>query len=108
MQIEINVIINIILLLLNIVFFLLGYFFGRLNNQNGVYHTQGKSQSFFDKQKTQDKEPTKKIDIDSSKIVIDIKTENLEKKYESLGDTKQSQDKISSAINKLKNIRDTK
>ena len=104
MQIEINVIINIILLLLNIVFFLLGYFFGRLNNQNGVYHTQGKSQSFFDKQKTQDK----KIDIDSSKIVIDIKTENLEKKYESLGDTKQSQDKISSAINKLKNIRDTK
>jgi hypothetical protein len=97
-------IIYIILITFNIVFFLFGYIIGQLKNQNGVYYTQEKNVSFFDKQKIDQKE-SKKIDIDSSKVVIDIKTDNLEKKYDSLGDTKQSQEQISTAINKLKNMR---
>lgn len=98
-------IIYIVLITFNVVFFLFGYIIGLLRNQNGVYYSQEKNVSFFDKQKIDQKESSKKIDIDSSKVVIDIKTDNLEKKYDSLGDTKQSQEKISTAINKLKNMR---
>ena len=47
----------------------------------------------------------KKISIDSTKVVTDIKTDNLEKKYESLGEFKQSEDNISGSISKLKNLK---
>lgn len=100
-----NHIIYVILIIFNIVFFLFGYIIGQLKNQNGVYHTQEKNVSFFNKQKIEQQKESKKIDIDSSKVVIDIKTDNLEKKYDSLGDTKKSQEQISTAINKLKNMR---
>jgi len=98
-------IIHIVLIILNIAFFLFGYILGRLNNTNGVYHSQNNTQSFFTKHKTQEQDSNKKIDIDSTKVVIDIKTDNMQKKYDNLGETKQSNEQISSAINKLKNMR---
>jgi hypothetical protein len=100
-------IIHIILILFNILFFVFGYILGRLNNTNGVYdNSQNQSQSFFAKNKSQEQDKnSKKIDIDSTKVVIDIKTDNLQKRYDNLGETKQSSEQISSAINKLKNMR---
>jgi hypothetical protein len=45
------------------------------------------------------------ISIDNSKFVVDIKTDQLEKKYEGLGEIKNSQENIGSSINKLKNMK---
>lgn len=93
----------IILILLNIVFFFLGYFIGRLNHSQTTVESQ--SVSFFNKSKSDNDKMIKKITIDESKYVTDIKTSGMEKKYENLGETKISDENIESSINKLKNIK---
>ncbi len=80
--------------------FLIGYMFGRSNSTNGV--SSGRTQSFF---KQQDNQTKDNISIDDKKFVVDIKTEGLEKKYDSLGDIKQTQENISDSVNKLKNLK---
>ena len=82
--------------------FLTGYLLGRHSIQSGVINTNQKPVSFF--KQTEDKKQ-QEISIDSSKVVTDIKTDNLEKKYESLGEIKKSDEDISQSINKLKNIK---
>ena len=89
-----------ILICLNILFFLCGYSLGKLNNSTGVYNSKPKS--FFDKSEDN---IGQKITIDSSKVITDIKTDSLEKKYDQLGTTVNSDENISSAINKLKNMK---
>lgn len=93
----------IILVLLNIVFFFLGYTIGRLTNSQAI--TESQPISFFSKNQSSNDKPIKKIIIDQTKYVTDIKTSDMEKKYENLGETKMSDDKIESSINKLKNIK---
>jgi len=93
----------IILILLNIVFFFLGYFLGRLNSSQTTIGSQ--PVSFFDKSKSNNDNSINKITIDESKYVTDIKTSGMEKKYENLGETKISTENIESSINKLKNIK---
>lgn len=94
----------IILILLNIVFFFLGYSIGRLNNSQ--VNIESQPVSFFGKQKlVSDDKITNKVTIDESKFVTDIKTSGMEKKYENLGETKISTENIESSINKLKNIK---
>lgn len=46
-----------------------------------------------------------KISIDDSKFVTDIKTDGMEKKYATIGETKNSSDNITESITKLKNIK---
>jgi hypothetical protein len=86
------------LLSTGVCFFLIGYFCGN-RTSNGVYYTENikNNQSYL--------KSNNKISIDETKFVTDIKTDNLEKKYNSLGDIKQSQENINSSINKLKNIK---
>lgn len=63
-------------------------------------------QSFFEKQKENNKqEKRKKIEIDNTKVVLDIKTDNLEKKFDKLGTSSKSKNDIKSSINKLKSMR---
>lgn len=50
-------------------------------------------------------EKTQSIEIDDTKYISKISTDNLEKKYESLGDTKTTQNDTASSINKLKNLK---
>jgi hypothetical protein len=45
------------------------------------------------------------ISIDSSKFVVDIKTDGLEKKYQNLGEIKGTNESIESSVNKLKNMK---
>jgi hypothetical protein len=45
------------------------------------------------------------INIDESKVVSSIKTDNLEKKYTQLGDVKNSEENISNSVNKLKKLK---
>jgi hypothetical protein len=94
---------EIITILLAILIFSIGYIIGKLSSLNSVYHSRDltKPTSFFDT-KSQ-KKPD--ISIDDTKYVVDIKTSGLEKKYDSLGEVKKSQENINSSINKLKNLK---
>lgn len=97
MQQNINSIIVILLISTHAIFFLLGYILAKIGQNNGVSNIMSKTIST--------NSSSAKIDIDDKKYVVNINTDNLEKKYETLGETKKSYEKIDSAINKLKNMK---
>ena len=83
---------------MNIVFFFLGYIIGKSTNSQITIESQ--PNSFFQKDIKEKKDKIKtKLIIDESKYVTDIKTSDMEKKYENLGEN------IESSINKLKNLK---
>jgi hypothetical protein len=45
------------------------------------------------------------IDIDESKVVTSIRTDNLEKKFDKIAETKETKADISASINKLKSMK---
>lgn len=99
---ENNNIILYILIIFNFFSLIIGYILGKVNSISGVsISRENKPTSFFDKNKKE----KKSISIDSTTVVTDIKTDNLEKKYSSLGDTKVSNENISSSISKLKSMK---
>jgi len=87
------------LLVIGVCLFFIGYLIGQKRNESGVLNNRPKS--FFD----ENKNIVNSISIDNKKYVGDIKTSGLERKYNSLGDTKTSQENISSSIDKLKNMK---
>lgn len=87
------------LLAIGACFFLIGYLYGS-KSAGGVYINSDKG--FCTKQ--ENKKVTS-IAIDDKKIVTKINTDNLEKKYDSLGDKKESKENITESINKLKNLK---
>lgn len=97
-----TLVIVIILLHLNIFSFIAGYLLGKVGTNIGVFNSEPKPQSFFKDNLNKTK---KNISIDEKKYVVQINTDNLEKKYETLGETKTSNDNISSSVNKLKNMK---
>lgn len=97
-----NETIIVLFLTLNILCGLIGYIIGILKSSKGVYDSGPKS--FFDKLK-KDKLVNTAIAIDDKKFVTNIKTDGLEKKYDSLGETKQTEENISNSVNKLKNLK---
>jgi len=89
------------IVIINILVFFAGYFYGK-NSCIGINTTglvSGKNKTQVNNSQRQS------VSIDETKVVTKIDTSNLQKKYESIGDTKQTQDNISSAINKLKNMK---
>jgi cytochrome c biogenesis protein ResB len=96
-----NLIIICIIVSLQILVFCGGIVVGKMignSINNGQYNTMSN--------KTQGSTNNKSnISIDSKTFVTDIKTEGMEKKYDSLGDIERSEENISSSINKLKNIK---
>jgi hypothetical protein len=94
----------IILLLLNIFSFIIGFILGKIGPMLGVFsNSSEKPDSFFKTNNTTKRKPV--IDIDETKYVVDISTKGLEKKYDSLGEVKQSSDNIQNSVNKLKNMK---
>lgn len=92
---------NLIIIIICIHSFIIGYLLGRFSKLGGV--TNNSPKSFF---KTQnDTKLANDVSIDDKKIVVNIKTDGLEKKYESLGDVKSSDENISESVNKLKNLK---
>jgi len=93
---------SITLLAIGVCLFLIGYFIGK-QNSIGVSNVINnvKPTSFFNEESNKNK----LLNIDDTKYVVDIKTSDMEKKYESLGDIKKSEENISNSINKLKNIK---
>ena len=87
-------------ILTGMIFFILGGIIGYLIASSGVY-VNNKASKFSNSQANK----MAKINIDDTKFVVDIKIDELEKKYEQLGDIKQSNDNINGSINKLKNMK---
>ncbi len=85
----------------NIVFFILGFIVSKyisteqFTQVNDMVSVKSKSK---DRNKTS-------IEIDDTKYVSKINTAGLEKKYNSLGDVKKTDQSISSSVNKLKNLK---
>lgn len=86
----------------------IGYLIGQRIKDRSV--ADNSSQNFFTKNSINKKESelaniSKPINIDESKVVVSIDTSSLEKKYEKLGDIKQSTENISSSIDRLKHLK---
>lgn len=85
----------------------IGYCLGKKHATIITHHDQA-PQSFFKKNtssKNNNDNSIKSIDIDESKVVVALDTNDLEKKYEKLGETKKSHENISGSIDKLKNLK---
>jgi hypothetical protein len=103
---DISFTINVPTLILGFLFggclFLIGYFIGK-QSANGVCNTTiNKPSNFFDNIKKTNKN---NLEINDTKFVTEIKTDGMEKKYEALGETKQSTENITESISKLKNLK---
>lgn len=88
------------LIMLNMICFCLGYLWCKTTIDT-VDHFN-KSPKLITKQHLQ--QNSHSMEIDSSKVVVDIKTDNLEKKYQTLGEVKKTDEDISGSISKLKNL----
>lgn len=88
------------LLYLNIISFILGYLVSHIKNIIVINN----SQTNF-KKKLVTSTQSSNIEIEEKKYVVNIDTSNMEKKYESLGEVKQTNDNIGNSINKLKNLK---
>lgn len=91
---------DVIYLIVCINCYIIGYLMGRKGSStetNGVFKDVKRT-----KQSVQI--PTS-VSIDETKVVTNISTDNLVKKYDELGDKTVSNDNISSSINKLKNMK---
>ena len=92
-----------LILCINLNSLIIGYILGRLTVSQKQNFIQDKPKSFFKNEKETIAED--RIAIDDKKVVLEIKTDNLEKKYNSLGDIKTSNENISESVNKLKNLK---
>lgn len=89
----------IMLLLFNIIFFCIGYLSAKCGqNFNSENNLDRKKGSVHNKNLSN-------IDINDKKIVTKIDTDSLEKKYQDLGEIKDTQEDLSVSINKLKNMK---
>ncbi len=90
-----------ILVSLNIIIGLISYIIGKIQCSNGV--SNSKPQSFFSK--NDGNSVDNNLSIDEKKVVLDIKTDNLEKKYQNFGDVKHTEETITNSVDKLKNLK---
>jgi len=90
-----------ILLYLNIVSFILGYLFSNIRATTYILDNNKYDKNI--RQKSSNVVST--INIEDDKYVVAIDTSNIEKKYDTLGDVKQTTENISNSIDKLKNLK---
>ena len=89
------------LLVIGVCLFLIGYFLGKQQVAGVSTINSKKPTSFFEEARKENQT----FNIDDTKYVVDIKTSGMEKKYESLGEIKKSEEHIGNSINKLKNMK---
>jgi len=92
----------VLLIVSHIVFLILGYILGQLRSISGVSISSQPNKVL---QSIVNKDTKQSILIDSSKFVTSITTDGMEKKYTTLGEIKDSNENISSSVNKLKNMK---
>ena len=91
-----------IVVCINIICCSVGYILGMMI---GKRESIPKAKSFLKNSSDKIDQSKVSVDINDSIYVSEISTKGLEKKYTTLGETKQSTDDISSSVNKLKNIK---
>jgi len=94
--------------ILAILIFVVGYTLGRLNllqRNLTILPENVNTKGWFGNKKM--KKP-KKVDIDESKFVTDIKTDSFEKDFKSLGKKTVTEDDISSSVSKLGQLKGIK
>jgi hypothetical protein len=96
---NIYTIIVIILVILNILSFILGFLLGKILSISGV-SILNKPKSFMQSQPSNNT-----INIDEKIHITDIKTDGMIKKYENLGEIKNSNENITNSIDKLKRMK---
>jgi len=103
-MIDINTMLQCLIIGMLFIFYLMGYMVGCLKSiQNGASQNETRPQSFFDRNRQEQQQGG--IAIDERKIVTDIKTDGMQKKYEEFGETKTSNEDISGSVNKLKGMK---
>lgn len=93
---------TVILLVIGVLLFLTGYLYGK-NMAIGVLSEHQESNKVSNRGSRTTK--SQQVTIDDTKFVVDIKTDDLQKKYDQLGEVKQSNESIDSSVNKLKNLK---
>jgi hypothetical protein len=96
------IILGVLTISLNIIFFCLGYGWCKIISlkEENTYNNSGIVT------KNNIKTPNMQLAaIDDTKVVVNIKTDGLEKKYDQLGEVSKTEDSISSSVDKLKNLR---
>lgn len=93
-----------IIIVINILCLLAGILLGKIIFFHNIVPNQQKTQSTFSKNKSSTSNNSS-VNIDSTKYVVPIKTDTLEKKYDTLGETKSSQENISSSVERLKGLK---
>jgi len=91
------------LILFCVLFFLVGFALGRSINNTTIINEQ--SESFFKTNKKNNVKKNKPIVINDKTHVTKIQTDNLEKKYDNIGNTQTTNENISQSVNKLKNLK---
>lgn len=91
------------LLFTNIVLLCIGVLSGYILSKNKKEFSINEDISIDSKTKKRNQKIS--IDIDDTKYVSKINTEGLEKKYETLGETKKEHNDTISSVNKLKKLK---
>lgn len=91
-----------LLIILNIIMFVIGYLLGRLNTSSPAQVGTPLNYMF---KSAHINNSSKTIEIDDKTFVTAINIDGIEKKYETLGDTKSSTENIELSVNKLKNFK---
>ena len=94
--------------LFSVVFLFIGYLVGNYLHIVKLLHDNPDNQENSFLRQNKKRKPTTKqrnITIDDSTHVVSIKTDDLEKKYEEIGNSQTKQEDISRSINKLKNLK---
>jgi len=93
-------ILPVVIVVIIIYAFLIGYLIGKKTPH--VLDNMKNNSFVFSKQKISDQPQVDAPKIDSTKFVTKIATDNLEKKYNELGDIQTTSENISESVNKLK------
>lgn len=98
------------IIIINVLVLIAGYLLGKNDIISIKTHQKNTGTSVEYANNKKNEKPNKKtnsnkITIDETKVVTKIITDNLEKKYVDLAGYNESDENISSAINKLKNIK---
>lgn len=83
------------------IFFICGWLVGRTSSLQHFGSQSNASKTISSK----DNKKLSSISIDEKKIVTDISTEGMEKKYNNIANTVQSDQKIQDSVSKLKNLK---
>lgn len=93
-----------LIITLAIIIFSLGLYVGRFM-ANSQAESQDSPKGFLKTQGKPSENKNTAIEIDSTKVVLKVDTEGMEKKFDKITESKSVKNNISSSVNKLKSMK---